>query len=418
MGGKFNLKYTLVAFFYKILIYKWNMFATKKNMTNKLLLLIAFTLCLNSINAQNTTAINKSLSFESKILSGDREIWIHVPKIDKSSLDNPQSIFPVIYVLDGEHSFNNVVGISKALARANLMPNVIVVGVTGVNREYDYSPSDLKVDYMKTGGGDKFLSFFANELIPYINNNYPSSNHNTLIGHSIGAMFAIYALTESPLDNFSNHLAISPSLWWDNQSLANKWKEKLKTPEFKQNKLAFITMANEKILGQDGLKMHNQYLKFKSDIKSNTNFEVDYLDLFEEDHLSTVTPALHYGLKFLFKNWNIDHHYNSGNFSSLKKSLQNLSQIYNFNVAPNYASLVNMARSFYEKEDYKTSIEIYEFGLKTFPEGLQMNGFAAQAYLKNGQLEKAKEYFKKGLNFAISTQSPMVPWFKDQLNGF
>ena len=385
-------------------------------MTNKLLLLIVFALCLNSINAQNTAAINKSLSFDSKILSGDREIWIHIPKIDKSSLDNPQSIFPVIYVLDGEHNFNIVVGVSKALARANLMPNVIVVGITGINREYDYSPSDLKVDYMKTGGGDNFLSFFAHELIPYINKNYPSSNHNTLIGHSIGAMFSIYALTENPIDMFSNHLAISPSLWWDNQSLANKWRKELKTPKFKENKLAFMTMANEGTLGKDGEIMHNQYLKFKSDIKNSTNFEIDYLDLFEEDHLSTVTPALHYGLKFLFKNWNIDHHYNSNNFSSVKESLQNLSQIYNFNVAPNYASLINMGRSFYEKEDYKTAIEIYELGLKTYSEGLQMNGFVAQAYLKDGQIEKAKEYFKKGLNFAILKQSPMISWFKDQLS--
>ncbi|WP_299117457.1 alpha/beta hydrolase-fold protein [uncultured Winogradskyella sp.] len=386
-------------------------------MTKKSLLLIVFTLCLNSINAQHNTATGyKSLSFKSTILSGDREIWIHTPKIEKNSLNNPQSIFPVIYVLDGEHNFHNVVGVSKALARANLMPNVIVVGITGINREYDYSPSDLKVDYMKTGGGDNFLSFFANELIPYINNNYPSSNHNTLIGHSIGAMLALYALTESRLDLFNNHLSISPSLWWDNQSLAEKWKEILKAPEFNQNKLVFITMANEGILGKDGEAMHNQYLKFKSDIKNSRNFEVDYLDLFDEDHLSTVTPALHYGLKFLFKNWNIDHIYNSRNFSDLKKALQELSKIYNFNITPNYTQLVNMGRYFYVNEDYKTSIEIYELGLKAYPKGLQLNGFAAQAYSKDNQVEKAKEYLNKGLKIAISKESPMISWFRDQLD--
>jgi predicted alpha/beta superfamily hydrolase len=386
-------------------------------MSKIILSIVVFVQVVISVNAQSVAKTNESFSFESNILSGNRKIWIHVPKVEKNSLDNPQSTFPVIYVLDGEHSFPNVVSISQALARASLMPNVIVVGISGEKREYDYSPTDLKVDYMKTGGGKNFLAFLSKELVPYINGNYPSSKHNTIVGHSIGAMFALYTLVEDTYV-FNNHLAISPSLWWDNQSLANDWKQKLKSHSFTSNKLTFVTMANEGTLDINGEIMHDQYLKFKSDIKSNTNFEIDYLNLFEEDHLSTVTPALHYGLKFLFKNWNIDHHYNSHSFSDVKKALQNLSQVYNFNVTPDYSQLISMGRYFYEKEDYKTSIEIYEFGLKTFPEGLQMNGFAAQAYLKNGQLEKAKEYFKKGLNFAISKQSPMVPWFKDQLNSF
>ncbi|MBL4788327.1 MAG: hypothetical protein JKY60_04530 [Kordiimonadaceae bacterium] len=381
------------------------------------LLLVTLFLCLNSLSAhaQNNTSIYQDISFKSKILSGDRKIWIYTPEIVENSLDNPQSIFPVLYVLDGEDNFLNTVGISKALARANLMPYTIVVGVTGDNREYDYSPTDIKVNYMKTGGGDNFLSFFSKELIPYINNNYPSSNHNTLIGHSIGAMLSIYSLAERPLEKFSNHLAISPSLWWDNETLANKWKDKLKNSNFSQNKLAFITMANEGTLGADGKIMHNQYLKFKSDVGSSTNFEISYLDLFKEDHLSTVTPAVHHGLKFLFKSWNIEHHYNSHDFSGLKKSLQNLSQVYNFNVAPNYAQLMGMGRYFYGQEDYKAAIEVYMFGLKTYSRGLQMNGFLAQAYLRDGQTDKAEEFFQKGLGFAISSKSPMISWFKDRL---
>jgi len=388
-------------------------------MTKTFLSLIMLLTYINGVNAQQmATLINESFSFESTILSDDREIWVHTPKIEENSLDNSQSIFPVIYVLDGEHNFLNVVGISQALARASLMPNVIVVGISGLHREYDYSPTYINVDYMKTGGGPNFLSFLSNELVPYINKEYPSSNHNTIVGHSIGAMFALYTLVEDTTDVFNNYLAISPSLWWDNQSLALSWRDKLNRQSFKKSKLTFVTMANEATLDGDGEIMHNQYLQLKTDVKNSTNFKIDYLDLFEEDHLSTVTPAVHNGFKFLFQNWNIDHHYSSNNFSNLKKALESLSEIYNFNVAPDYAQLVNMGRYYYEQKKYKIAIDIYEFGLITYAEGLQINGFAAQAYLKDGQTEKAKEYFNKGLRIAISKQSPMTSWFEDQLKEF
>ncbi len=379
-----------------------------------LAIFIQSSLCL--LAQQPFNEINESFSYSSKILSGDREIWIDVPKIDENSVGTPQSVFPVIYVLDGEDNFHNVIGVSKALARANLMPKVIVVGITGVNREYDYSPADLKVDYMKTGGGDNFLSFFTDELIPYVNKNYPSSNHNTIIGHSIGAMFSLFALAENS-PSFDGFLAISPSLWWDGESLAEDWIERLNSYAPNTYKTAFVTMANEKTMGEEGLKMHNQYLSYKAQLKGRGKFKIDFMDLFEEDHLSTVTPALHHGLKYLYQNWDVDKFYTSNDFDGLKESLKVLSKIYHFNVAPNYPQLVNMGRYFHNKKDYKTAIDIYELGLNTYPKGLQMLGFAAQAYLKDGQIAKAKEYFNKGLNLATSKQSPMISWFKNQLNG-
>jgi tetratricopeptide (TPR) repeat protein len=229
-------------------------------------------------------------------------------------------------------------------------------------------------------------------------------------------MFSLFALAENS-PSFDSFLAISPSLWWDNESLAEDWIEWLNSYAPNTYKTAFVTMANEKTSGEDGLKMHNQYLSYKAQLKGRGKFKIDFMDLFEEDHLSTVTPALHHGLKYLYQNWDLDKFYTSNDFDGLKESLKVLSEIYHFNVAPNYAQLVNMGSYFHNKKDYKTAIDIYELGLNTYPEGLQMNGFAAQAYLKDGQISKAKEYFNKGLNLAISKHSPMISWFKDQLNG-
>jgi len=293
-----------------------------------------------SVTAQNSDrALGQSFEFESEILSGKRDVRIYVPEID-SPINNPQSTFPVVYVLDGEHNFINTVGISKVLARANLIPHLIVIGVTGANRELDYSPNDLKVDYMQTGGGKDFLFFITDELAPYIDANYPSSNHNSIIGHSLGALFSLYAFVENP-SSFDGYLSISPSLWWDNQSLAKDWIKLLESHSPESDKVVYVTMANEKTMGEDGKIMHEQYLEYKARLKGGTHFEISFKDLFEEDHLSTVTPATHHGLKFLFQDWNLDRHYLNNDFNGLKKSLESLSEKYHFKVVPDYASLVN-----------------------------------------------------------------------------
>lgn len=352
---------------------------------------------------------------ESDYLSGGRKIWVYVPETGGNPLDNPQKTYPVVYVLDGEHNFLCTVGVAKALARASVMPQVIVVGVSGEHRELDYSPTDLGVDYMKTGGGPAFLSFLTEELMPYINNRYPSSDHNTLMGHSVGALFSLYALVEH--STFDGYLAISPSLWWDNGSLADDWLQQLAVYLTDSLKSVFVTMADERKMGRDGQAMHNQYLNYQKRILGSNTFRVGFRDLFEEDHLSSVIPAIHHGLTFLFQNWNLDVYFKNRDLEGLKQHLAKLSDIYHLQVAPDYASLVNMGRHFHNQQEFTKAIEVYALGLEHYPEGLQILGFAGQSYVASGFSAKARHCFEKGLQIAQSNQSPMISWFEQQLKG-
>ena len=48
-------------------------------------------------------------------------------------------------------------------------------------------------------GGDQFLQFLQQELMPYVESNYRiDSTDRTLWGYSFGAIFALYALFQSP----------------------------------------------------------------------------------------------------------------------------------------------------------------------------------------------------------------------------
>ena len=55
------------------------------------------------------------------------------------------------------------------------------------------------------------LSFIKNELIPYIRQNYRTKDFSILYGMSNSALFAVYALLESP-ESFDAYIASSPMI--------------------------------------------------------------------------------------------------------------------------------------------------------------------------------------------------------------
>jgi hypothetical protein len=69
------------------------------------------------------------------------------------------------------------------------------------------------------GGADAFLEFLINELTPEVRRRAPeaSETRRALFGHSLGGLFAAYALMQRP-DAFETFNANSPALWWNDFS--------------------------------------------------------------------------------------------------------------------------------------------------------------------------------------------------------
>jgi len=69
------------------------------------------------------------------------------------------------------------------------------------------------------GQTEKFYSFLKNELIPSVNLKFKTNaDSNSIIGHSLGGLFAFYCLFQS--DNlFAKYFALSPALWIDQYSI-------------------------------------------------------------------------------------------------------------------------------------------------------------------------------------------------------
>lgn len=137
-----------------------------------------------------------------------------------------QHRYPVVYLLDGsvDEDFAHVAGVASLANSqgANRFQECVVVGIANVDRTRDFTfPTTVEKDRKvlpNMGGSAKFIQFLEEELQPFVQQNYSNSGVTTLIGRSLGGLLATEVLLTKP-DLFTNYIILSPSLWWDDQSL-------------------------------------------------------------------------------------------------------------------------------------------------------------------------------------------------------
>jgi len=247
------------------------------------------------LKAQNSISkpftIGESRVLKSEILNEDRTLNIYLPE----NYDITKS-YPVIYLLDGSanEDFLHIAGLVQFHVMSFNMPQFIVVGIANVDRKRDFTfhtdLEDLKKDYPTTGHSDKFIRFIEKELQPFITENYKTTDTKYLIGQSLGGLLATEILLNRP-SLFTHYLIISPSLWWDDESLLKNAKLLLEK-EKNRNQYVYISV---------GLKEHKTMVKdakeFASILKAQKNVKVDFNPMKTEDHASILHVSIHEAFK-------------------------------------------------------------------------------------------------------------------------
>jgi len=194
----------------------------------------------------------------SNILKEKRAIWVYVPETN----DKAQR-FPVLYLLDAEEHFHSAVAIAKQLS--GVLPDMIIVGITNTVRNRDLTPTHVKADayvnegYARvSGGGEDFLKFMRDELMPHVNATYPASSYKMFSGHSLGGLAVVNAFLHHN-NMFNAYIALDPSLWWDNKKLVKDAQAILPAAKL-SNKVLFVAIANNIPDGLDTLTVQNDTL--------------------------------------------------------------------------------------------------------------------------------------------------------------
>lgn len=228
-------------------------------------------------------------------LQENRTLNIYLP--DGYATDSTAR-YPVIYLLDGSanEDYPHIAGLAQFMNMYELLPKSIVVGIANVDRKRDFTfPTTVaqdKKDYPTTGSSAKFIAFIEKELQPFIDQHYRSSSAKTIIGQSLGGLLAAEILLKKP-DLFDTYVLVSPSFWWDNESLLKQAKTLLKKhPELA--KRIYLSVGDEhRVMKRDARK-------FKRLLTKNTGKGclIHFEHLKNETHATILHRSVYNALEF------------------------------------------------------------------------------------------------------------------------
>lgn len=368
--------------------------------------------------------IGKIDSLYSNVLEEQRRIWVHLPQSSSDSAGQEKK-YPILYLLDGESHFYSVTGLITQLSEMNgntVLPRMIIVAIENVDRLRDFTPTKTGED--SSGGGQAFLDFLENELFPYIDKRYPTADHKTIVGHSLGGLAAINALINRP-HLFDNYLAIDPSLWWDDQLLLKKtgvfekdiYKEKSMYVGVAKSLVTDVTgMEFDKALKDTtwmslGLRSNITFLEAIDNL-SHSSLTLQWKYYENEDHTSVPLITGYDGLNFLFS-WHklkgferfLNPHQKT-NGKDLRNLIVNhyetLSDRFKMNVLPPEELLNMMGYGFLSHRENEKVYELFKLNIENYPNSPNAHDAMADYYLAENDTIKAISYIETALKISGS----------------
>ena len=365
-----------------------------KNLKNPLiiipLLIVAFMLGFNlNIKADDIkVVIGKEINLKSTILNEDRTMLVYLP--DNYLLSN--KTYPVLYLLDGRFHFHHTSGIVQFLSTQGIIPEMIVVAITNVDRNRDFSPTH-KDRFPTSGGAGKFLSFLTEELIPFIDQNYRTQDFDILVGHSFGGTFATYTLLEKP-NIFEAYIAISPYLHYDDQYLINQAETKIKS-DYDKNIRFYMTLGNEPAYIPSLSKLESII-----ETKSPKNFDFTYIQMTDENHGSVPHLSIYNGLQSIYSDWQISRETFIDGLASIEKHYKKISKKYGTKLEISENTINLLGYYYLNNKEFDKAIKVFKENVKRFPASSNVYDSLGEAYEKNGQLDQAKKNYAKACKLA------------------
>jgi len=360
-------------------------------------------------SAQTVAPIKSDLgdvvTIHSGILKEDRRILIYAPK-DSA---NPEKKYPVVYVLDADNHFAQMVEYSKYLSRQDVyvIPPLIVVGITNTDRSRDLTPSHSNLDYSgksdttanspykNSGGNELFLQFIQKELMPYVTSNYKTQPYRIFAGHSFGGLTTINCLINYP-DMFNAYIAVSPSFWWDRKFLLKLADKKLNAGST-LSKTLFFSDGDEG--SSPGSTFHTDVLKFDSLLKKRNikglNFE--YITYPLESHMTVPVKSYYDGLRFIYRQWQLppvsDEEINP---EIIMKHYKGLSQRFGYPILPDEAYFNGQAQWLVKNPaTLNNGIKLLEMNTINYPSSSKAFAALGAAYAIKGEKQNAIASYKK-----------------------
>lgn len=358
-------------------------------------LLFIFTFCsCQSIltekakGAKDKIFIGEIFNISSKILNEDRDIFISLPLNYNRNIHN----YPVIIVLDGEYLFEIANSIVKIKASRNEMPESIIVGIpNNTGKRSDMALQLIKEDGLKffgnNGGKSKmYLDFLRKELFPFIEDNYRTNSHKTIIGMSPTFGPVLDAFWNEP-DLFNSYIVLAAELSLktiSGETVAQKILNSVQDSLHSMTSIYIGKAGND--LKRRPPEERRAFIELNQQLDSLVNPKINYIvEILEnEDHYGMSILGIQHGLKTIYPStvWNVPYRdfWNSESpATELKSFYTNLSDMYGFEIVPLedsfYASqtLLGTIRRLKRQNRKEALKEVLELAIEYYPNSKRLN---------------------------------------------
>lgn len=367
-----------------------------------LLLLLGSPAALAQNGAPSPYVVADVFVIHSKILNEDRKLFIYNPDHVGG---NVLPAYPVLYLLE-ENDMPMVAGMVKYLSSYNeQLPAMLVVGIDGGGQRIrDLTPTHSRYDNLgkldsdpqswlqPSGGGDKFLRFVREEVMPFVEQRYRTAPFKILAGHSVGGLTAIHALAAHP-EIFDAYLAVSPSLWWDRGAYLDWAAERLPaSPSTRE----FLFVADSPETGPFPVYM-KRFLDVL-DVRKARGAPWVHAYYPNETHGSIAAKAYYDGLRFLYPQWNVEDPNRTA--ASVREHYRKMSDRLGYDVQPPFGLVSGWGDDLLRREKFDDAIEIYRINAKNFPASAAAHGQLGDAYLRKGDRAGAASSYRRAVELA------------------
>ncbi len=347
-------------------------------------------------------------TIHSEILGDDRSFIVNLPE----GYESNELRYPVLYVLDAEYFYYQSHGALQFLSECGYnsnrpVPQMILVAVLDGDRNRDYTPTHAPVQgslrFPTSGGAAAYLEHVEKELRPFIDANFRTSG-SILAGWSLGGLFTFYTFLEKP-ELFAAYIAISPSLWWNNQEPLGWAKDRIPdSAEFLQR----LVITQGTLEGGDiGNSVKGGIVPLLEEKKVKG---WAYVEIPGVSHNYTPYKALYEGLQAAFPGFAVPQSELKEGLDAVKEHYANVSAAYGYTVnVPDdvYAALVQGRLDSHDPEDI---LPITAEWTATYPRSAVAWYFHGRMHQLLNDLEKARECFQKAVVLEQARILPDSEW--------
>ena len=355
--------------------------------------------------AGSAIVIGTRYELASKVLGERRSVDVHLPPNYSSSFGR----CPVLIVLDPGEYFRHVAATADLLARARATPPLIVVGVHSSDRRRDLTPTEVQ-GFPGSGGADAFLSFVADELLPWLDNRYRTAPYRIVVGQSWGGLFGVHALTRRP-DAIQACIALEPKLGWGDGAAAEAFKTALAEREIWRG---FLHLAQAGLHSKPSSHVEAALALSRCDLPERFEFSVR---VHPEDSRGTLAlSAVSDGLRTLYRSWPSEPvTLKTATLATLTARSEALSDHFGYEIPVPELDLNTLGYRLLGLDRTQDAVAVFERNVTAWPESANVYDSLGDALDRAGDAERALANYTEACRLGRAQDSPfLVAYIQNQ----